>query len=150
MEEKMPSLSRNINVISRCASAYRAEGLEGSGISAAHYFYIFAICKNGGVPQDTLAKTLYINKSSVARALQTLEADGFIERRQSESDRRVTLVYPTQKAEDVLPKIREVSKSWNEFLFEALDDSEREIFMTLLEKVANRASSYIDGREGEK
>ena len=144
----MPSLSRNINVISRCASAYRAERLEGIGISAAHYFYILAICKNAGVSQDALAKALYINKSSVARALQTLESDGFIERRQSESDRRITLVHPTQKAEDVLPKIREVSKSWNEFLFGALDGDEREIFMTLLDKIATRATSYIDEGEG--
>ena len=147
----MPSLSRNINVISRCASAYRADGLEGSGISAAHYFYIIAICKNSGISQDKLAKKLYINKSSVARALQTLENDGFIERKQSENDRRITLVYPTRKAEDILPRILEVSHDWHEYLFGALEDDEREIFMTLLEKVTNRATSYFNGdSEDEK
>ena len=147
----MPSLSRNINVISRCAAAYRADRLEGSGISSAHYFYILAICKNPGISQDKLAKKLYINKSSVARALQTLENDGFIERKQSENDRRMTLVFPTQKADDLLPRVCEVSREWHRFLAEALDDSEREIFMTLLEKVANRATSYVNEKsEDEK
>lgn len=146
----MPTLSRNINVISRCASAYRAEGLEGSGISAAHYFYVIAICKNPGISQDKLAKKLYINKSSVARALQTLENDGFIKRQQSDIDRRLTLVYPTQKAEDLLPRIREVSDGWHEYLFGALDDSEREVFITLLEKVTNRATSYIDTKQEDE
>ena len=147
----MPSLSRNINVISRCASAYRAEKLEGSEISAALYFYIIAICKNPGISQDKLAKKLYINKSSVARALQTLENDGFIRRAQSETDRRMTLVYPTQKAEDIFPLICEVSLEWNRYLFEALDESEKEIFSELIEKIAKRATDYVDKeREGEK
>ena len=146
----MPNLSRNINVISRCASAYRADRFENFDISPAHHFYIVVICKNPGISQDGLAKRLYINKSSVARAMQALEADGYIRRAQSESDRRITLVYPTQKAEDILPRIREVSRDWNEFLFDALDGDERELFMTLLEKVANRATSYVDEREGEK
>ena len=145
----MPSLSRNINVISRCAAAYRADGLEGSGISSAHYFYILAICQNPGISQDKLAKKLYINKSSVARALQTLESDGFIERRQSECDRRMTLVYPTQKGDDLLPRVCEVSSGWHKFLAEALDDSERETFMTLLDKVAKRAAAYVDGKSEE-
>ena len=147
----MPSLSRNINVISRCASAYRAERLEGSGISAAHYFYIIAVCKNPGISQDKLAKALYINKSSVARAFQALENDGFIRREQSESDRRIILVYPTEKAEELFPTICEVSRSWNRYLFEALDEDERELFMSLLEKIAKRATDYVDSeREGEK
>ena len=146
----MPNLSRNINFISRCASAYRGDRLEGSGISAAHYFYIIAICKNSGISQDKLAKKLYINKSSVARALQALENDGFIERRQSESDRRMICVYPTKKAEALLPKIREVSDGWNEFLFEALSPEERELFTELLSKVAKRATSYVDGRTEEE
>lgn len=148
-EEKMSSLSRNINVISRCAAAYRAERLDGRGISSAHYFYILAIGKNPGISQDKLAKKLYINKSSVARALQTLEGDGFIERRQSETDRRITLVYPTQKGEELLPFISEITGDWNSFLFEALDENEQEIFKTLLEKVTKRAASYVDGKAEE-
>ena len=147
----MPSLSRNINVISRCASSYRADRLEGCGISSAHYFYVLAIYKNPGISQDKLAKKLYLNKSSVARALQVLESDGFISRKSSTEDRRITLVYPTKKAELIYPLIKEVSDSWNEFLLESLDENERDIFTELMKKVSERASSYMDkGSEGEK
>lgn len=146
----MSTLSRNINVISRCASAYRAERLEKYGISSAHYFYVIAICKNPGISQDKLAKKLYINKSSVARALQTLENDGFIERRQNEADRRITEVYPTAKADEILPFVVEIVGDWNEFLFEALEENERKLFMEMLEKVANRAASYVTEKEDGK
>ena len=150
MEVKMPSFSRNINVISRCASAYRADRFEGYGISSAHYFYIIAICKNPGISQDKLAKKLYINKSSVARVLQVLETDGFITRAQSDTDRRITLVYPTKKSEELLPTVLTVSHDWESFLFEDIDEKEREVFLATLEKISKKASGYVDEREGEK
>ena len=146
----MATLSRNINIISRCASAYRAERLSGSEISSAHYFYIIAICKNPGISQDKLSKKLYLNKSSVARALQTLENDGFIVRKQCEADRRITLVYPTNKAQNVIPLIGEIVKDWNDFLFGVLDEKEQELFKELLGKVADRAASYVDGKAEEQ
>lgn len=147
----MPSFSRQINVISRCASAYRTDRFEGCGISSAHYFYIIAVCKNPGISQDRLAKKLYINKSSVARVLQTLEGDGFITRTPCESDRRMTLVYPTEKAEKLLPIIKEATENWESFLFDSLEESEREQFMTTLEKLYRKAASYVENeREGEK
>ena len=146
----MATLSRNINVISRCASAYRAERLAGSEISSAHYFYIIAICKNPGISQDKLSKKLYLNKSRVARALQSLENDGFITRRQSETDRRITLVYPTKKAQDIMPLIGEIVRDWNEFLFLVLDEEEQELFCGLLDKVAKQAASYVDAKAEEQ
>ncbi len=140
----MPSFSRNINVISRCAHAYRTDALLGAELSACHYFYIFHVCNSPGISQDTLAKNLYINKSSVTRALATLEENGFVERRQSESDRRITLVFPTKKAMDALPFVKRTAHAWNEFLLSCLDEGERELMMAMIEKIAARAQSYID------
>ena len=146
----MSTLSRNINVISRCASAFRAEKLERLGISPSHYFYILAICKNVGISQDRLAKKLYLNKSSVARALQALEADGLVTRKHSETDRRITLVYPTEKAEALLPEIKQTAEEWNDFLFGALDGDERQQFTCLLQKITARAESYVDEKTEEQ
>ena len=140
----MPSFSRNINVISRCAHTYRSDALAPLGLSACHYFYIFHVCNSPGISQDTLAKNLYINKSTVTRALATLEENGFIERRQSEVDRRITLVYPTDKATDSLPFVRESAKSWNEFLLSCLDEKERETLGEMIEKIAKKAESYVE------
>ena len=140
----MPSFSRNINVISRYAHTYRSDALAPLGLSACHYFYIFHVCNSPGISQDTLAKNLDINKSTVTRALATLEENGFIERRQSEVDRRITLVYPTDKATDSLPFVRESAKSWNEFLLSCLDEKERETLGEMIEKIAKKAESYVE------
>ena len=140
----MPSFTKNINIISRCAHAYRSSCLEESGLGASHYFYILLVCSHPGISQEQIAKHLYLNKSSVARALTTLEENGFVERRSSEDDKRVAMVFPTPKAIEVMPQVRESARAWNAFLLEELDEAEKIAFLETLEKVTARAKSYID------
>ena len=140
----MPSLTKNINLISRCAHAYRSDGLEGSGLGASHYFYVLQICAKPGISQEQLAKTLYINKSSVTRAIATLEENGFVERRVAEEDKRVIRVYPTARAEEILPEVRNITHAWNQFLLSDLKEDERVRFLETLERVTQKAQSYID------
>ena len=143
----MPSFTKNIHLISRCGSAYRAEGLAGSGLSHAHYFYILALCNNPGISQEQLARRLYLNKSSVTRAIAILERDGFVRRETHAEDKRVLLLYPTEKAEALLPRVRLVARGWNDFLLADLEAGEREQFLATLEKVTAKAQSYIDERD---
>ena len=140
----MPSFTRNINIISRCAHAYRSDSLEGSGLGPSHYFYILIACSSPGISQDQIAKRLYINKSSVTRAIAALEENGFVERRSSEEDKRIIQIYPTQKASDLLPEVRRIAQAWNDFLLDELEEKEREQFLSTLEKITNRAQSYVD------
>ena len=140
----MPSFTKNINVISRCAHAYRSDCFESSGLGASQYFYILLICSHPGMSQEQIAKHLYLNKSSVTRAIASLEENGFAERRASEEDKRVTKVFPTKKATDILPAVRASARAWNDFLLEELDEAEKIAFLETLEKVTARAKSYID------
>ena len=140
----MPSFTKNINLISHCGSAYRAEGLAGSGLSHAHYFYILALCNNPGISQEQLARRLYLNKSSVTRAIAALEENGFVQRRPCEEDKRVTRVYPTDKATEILPEVRRIARAWNDFLLSELEENERQQFLTTLDKITKKAQSYID------
>lgn len=140
----MPSFTRNINVISRCAHAYRSDSLEGSGLGPSHYFYIMLACAEPGISQDQIARKLYINKSSVTRAIAALEENGFVERRPCEEDKRITRVYPTSKAQDILPEVRRIARAWNAFLLSELEEEEKANFLTTLEKITQKAQSYID------
>lgn len=148
-EKRMPSLTRRINIISRCSTAYRASQLKDTGLKGAHHSYILALCHNPGMSQDQIARRIYINKSNVTRHLAQLEQNGFVERRQSETDKRVTLVYPTQKAYDVLPRVTAVSREWNAYLSSDFSDEEMEQFMSMLERIFKRATEAVN-REFEE
>lgn len=140
----MPSISRYINIISRCGNMYRNERLKDTDLGTAHHTYLFTICRNPGISQEKLARMIYINKSNVTRNLAVLEKNGYIERRPSEQDKRVMLVYPTQKAEETLPKLREIMRDWNNLVAADLTEDELEQLRDILSRIAERATGYAD------
>ena len=57
------------------------------------------------------------------------------------------LLYPTEQAEALLPRVRLVARGWNDFLLSDLAEEERAQFLATLEKVTAKAQSYIDERD---
>lgn len=138
----MPSLMRYINIISRCSSMWRSDKLEGTELCDQHYPYILTVCRNPGISQDAIARKLFINKSNVTRSLAYLESHGFVKREQSSEDRRSTLVYPTDKAIDILPQVRSIIRGWNDYITEGFTEEELEMYMDMTERLAARAADY--------
>ena len=145
----MPSFMRQINVIGRCSAMVRNQKLADTGLTGWHYSYILTLCRNPGQSQEHLARHIYINKSNVTRHLTQLEKNGYVERRQSEEDKRVMLVYTTEKAYEVLPRVREVVRSWNSFLTEDFTPEEMEQFNSMLERITRKATEAVNKELGE-
>ena len=145
----MPSFTKNITTISRCANQFRSDHLEGTGLRGGQYSLITNLCRSPGISQEELSKLTYMNKSNVARHLAQLEENGFVTRRPSSSVRRRMLVYPTEKAQAVLPIILKLHQEWRDYLTESFTPEELEIFSSLLERAAIRAKEYVDTRDSK-
>lgn len=135
----MEMLMRFVDRTTRCAAIYRSEKLEAEGLNGYQHPYILNICREPGISQESLASRIYVNRSSVTRQLAILEQNGFVERRVSESDKRVLEVYPTQKAFDVYPRVREVLREWNAGLLEQFTPEERKLLSSMMERVMVKA-----------
>ncbi len=146
----MPTIMRQINIISRCAGLYRTDKLRGAELGACHHSYVLAICRTPGISQEELSRHICINKSGVTRHLSYLEEHGYVVRRQSETDRRVTLVYPTEKMQEMLPRVKEIVTEWNTYLTADLSEEELTMFRSVLDHIAQRAKKYADDREESK
>ena len=103
----------------------------------------YAICDCPGISQEQLARRIYQNKSSVARQLAVLEEEGFVRRVCCDSDRRVTVLYPTEQAEAALPEIRQVLGQWESWVTQDLTQAERRSLELLLGKLKARAAARI-------
>lgn len=146
----MINLSKYLGIITRCSMMYIGDRLEKFGIAGHHHTYIRAICENPGISQEALARKNYINKSNVARNLNALEEGGYIRREQSKSDKRVTHVYPTEKALGIYDEINIIIDDCNTYFLSALDEAERDDFVRMIGKLELRASEYYNGRsDGE-
>lgn len=145
----MISFMKYISVIARCSAQYRNYRLSDAAITGNQYAFILNICRNPGISQDGLATLVHLNKSNVARQLAQLESNGYIERTYCPCDKRITEVYPTDKAESVMPEIQTVLREWNEYLTEGFSDEERLLVSRILEKMTERAADYVDSGCGE-
>ena len=140
----MPSIMRYINVVGRCAAMFRADKLRETGLADAQHSYILCICRTPGISQDALARKLFLNKSNVTRTLSQLESMGYVRREQSAEDKRVTLVYPTDRALAILPEVRGILRDWREYLTADLTAEEQAQLDTILPKLAKRAAAYAE------
>ena len=139
----MPKFTRNFNILARCSALYRGRAFEEIGITANQYAYILRACAEPGISQDSIAKELFVNKSNATRQLTALENGGFIERKQSEDDRRVLLIYPTEKARQIRPLIIEKLGIWNDYLLEGFSEDELEKLDSMMEKILEKAKDYV-------
>ncbi len=138
---------KSMNAISRAQALYRADHTPCEEIAPCHYSFVFTISKRPGLSQEEISRELSLNKSTVARALGYLEEHGFVERRSAEGDRRVLLVYPTEKMLQLLPRLREITRTWNSLIEEGISQEELSVFLSVLKKMEERAKSIVRGEE---
>ena len=141
----MPKIMKSMNRISRAQSVFRSKSLD--SVCPHHYAFIYTICRMPGLSQDGIAKELYLNKSTVARALSSMEEAGLVRREAAPTDKRQTLVYPTDKMMEALPKIREVSDRWTELISEGVSKEDMEIFERVLSRLEENARKAIEGAD---
>lgn len=143
----MSTIMRKANILSRCESIYRTDRLREANLCGFHHSYILAICHNPGLSQEQLARRVCFSKSNVTRHLAHLEGQGYVERRPSDSDKRVMLVYPTEKMLNILPEVRRIVEEWNAYLVEGLSPEEVEQFQSTLLKITLRAKEYVNSKD---
>ena len=141
---------RFVSRIARCSEQYRADKLAGTDLSPSQYVYITHICRCPGISQDGLAKSIHVNKSNVTRQLAALESAGYVIRRPSFNDKRIIECYPTVKADDILPIIYDMLRSWDEYLTKGFTEEERDTVARLLGIMSERAADYVDNRETDQ
>ncbi len=146
----MPSIMKHIGIINRCAILFRSERLKGTGLNGIHHTYIINICKNPGISQERLSGLIYINKSNVTRQLVKLEDNGYVRRVPSPTDKRVMLVYPTQKALDALPVVMGVLNEWSGSIFACLDGEELAKLEKTLLKISKKATETVEDDQNER
>ena len=140
----MPVIMRNLMVIARCANQYRSQMLAPLGLKGNHASYLLQICREPGLTQGQLAKNLHFAKSNVARQLSALEELGYIRRESCPGDKRILRVYPTDKATDALPQIRQVLRDWERLATQDLDPEAREQLINALASIRTRAVQWTE------
>lgn len=135
-------VSKCISISSRKSQVYYKNRLEELGISTGQYMYLVSLCENEGVSQEQLGEIVGINKSTTAKIIAQLEAEGHVRREADPADKRGYKLYPTQKAKDIYPLVIDILDQWNEHLTEGLSKEERKTLFELMSRVEENARKH--------
>lgn len=141
----MHPFMRQISITYRCAMRFRERELADTGLAGCQTPYLTTLYRHPGISQEEMARSLNVNKSSVTRQLAVLEEKGYIRREPSPTDKRILLVYPTEKALEVKERLFRCYHDWSRYLTQDFSEEEQEMLSRLMVRIASRAEDYVKG-----
>lgn len=96
---------------------------------------IFALWGKDGVPIKSLCEKTSLDKSTLTGIIDRLERDGYIERKQSETDKRSTIISLTGKEQEFANHVQKVSDQMNCIFYKGFTDEEITQFDTMLQRI---------------
>ncbi|WP_352419175.1 MarR family transcriptional regulator [Proteiniborus sp.] len=131
----MDSTQRKITKIAREALRFTSKVLKDTGLGLSEYEFIHCIRHNPGISQEGLREKFGLDKSAVARRAANLEKKGFIERKPDPNDGRGKQLFATEQANTVKNSKVLVESFFYEWLLQDVTGEEREIFLTVLDRI---------------
>jgi len=110
------------------------------GLSAAQWRLMVRLVKEEGVAQARLAELLEIEPISVSRLLDRMEEGGWIERRQDANDRRVRMIFPTDKSREAFAAIKSVAGEVYDLALTGLTAEEKRVLVKGLNAIITNLS----------
>lgn len=110
------------------------------GLSAAQWRLMVRLVKEEGVTQARLAEILEIEPISVSRLLDRMEEGGWVERRQDPTDRRVRIIFPTDKSRETFAAIKSVAGEVYDLALAGLDPDEKRTLIKALDTIITNLS----------
>lgn len=96
------------------------------GLTRSQWRVIAHLSRNEGSTQTFLADILEIENATLARLLDRLEADGWIERRPSPTDRRAKHLYLTDKPAAIIDAMFRISAQLQRDALNGMPNADRE------------------------
>lgn len=139
----MATFMKNVDIVSHSATLFRDERFVDTPFCGYQSKYILEICRHPGITQEEIAKTLYVNKSNVARQVKVLQKQGYVIIEKKQGNKRANALYPTQSLLDYYPIIEGTHGEWRELLTADFTQDEKEELLRLTQKLSDKAEEII-------
>lgn len=92
----------NVNALARAVNRVWDAAFREYGLSPSHAYLLRLVLSEPGITQKAIAEALALEKSTITRFVDAVEAKGLVSRRRSvDADSRAQCVFPTAKAKRV-------------------------------------------------
>jgi DNA-binding MarR family transcriptional regulator len=141
-------LSRNfgfiLNDVARLMRTSFDRRVKALGLTRSQWWVLNHLFRNNGATQSELAEILEIEKATLGRLLDRMEAKRWIRREEHANDRRAKRVYLTDEVEPALKAMRAAAADMRREALANLDAADRERFVDILLAVKANLAKSID------
>ena len=104
-------------------------------IKNGQYDFFYVITLSEGISQKELSEHLHISKSTTAKAVKKLVAEGYVKKIDDEKDKRIDRLFLTELGKRREPEIREIFTKNIEIATKGFSDNENNQLLLLMNKV---------------
>lgn len=132
-------------VARRMQKNFRQAGLD---ITIEQWSVLYHLWKEDGLSQQELGNRTYRDKASTTRLIDNLEKQGYLTRVASETDRRINLVYLTEKAKPLQDITYQLANQTMNEALEGISKEQIEIVKNVFQRVYdNLTNPYLDNEK---
>lgn len=145
----MENEGRKITKIAREVNKFILKSMKETDVGTSEMDLIHLVRHNPGMSQSKVCLELNSEKGAIAKRVNSLEKKGYLIRKVDPSDKRKHLLYATNKANSLKNTKVELESTYYEWLFETLDEEEKQVFLKTLNKLYIRSkeesrSDFLD------
>lgn len=129
-------LSRNfgfiLNDVARLMRVAFDRRVKALGLTRSQWWVLNHLFRNNGATQSELADILEIEKATLGRLLDRMQAKGWIKREEHATDRRAKCVFLTDEVEPAVKTMRAAAADLRRDALANFDSNDRERFVDML------------------
>ena len=125
------------------------------GLTRSQWWVLTHLYRKDGLTQSELADVLELEKPSLCRLLDRLEAKGWVRREADPRDRRAKRIYLTEQVEPPMQVMREIAAGVREDALSGLSAADQDRFVDTLLTIKSNLMAQVNGsargngRDGE-
>ena len=130
-----------MTILARQMRKHFDEAIAELGVTRSQWTVIAVLSTRPGATQRIIAQALEISEASAGRLVDRLIAEGMVERKAKEDDRRAHAVYLTPKGQQLTGKLGEAATISEEATFAGFSDEELRQMNAMLDRIQGNLGS---------
>lgn len=136
MPEKLKrDIALKLAIVSRKMRRHFDKAVSELGVTRSQWSVIAVVAGLPGTTQRVIAEKLEISEPSAGRLVDRLLADGMVERRAKEDDRRAHAIFLTDKGNELTQGLARIAEASEKTAFSGMGEAELWQMLGLLERI---------------
>ena len=138
------------SILYRCSQKYYDKVLSDLNLGSGQLPFLIFIYENEGITMNGLAEKGCYDKGTVTKGVQRLVEAGYVVMMSDEHDKRVKMLFTTEKAKEIMAQIYLIRQNWWEMITQQMSEEEAALFGTLQAQAAQNALAFLIREQQEE